>query len=263
MNNTYTFVFLLSTFVIITTVGNNKNGCCYGLNMPNNILSSSSSSLANATNILQQLLEQANKLQTSNGGSFGAFDFSNIGSGDTGSGGPMGNLGTNNTIINNPIGEFFRNFIMFFLNLFNMMIRMFSGGLMNTNRNVDNNVPLMAKWYSNLNGSDIDHVSDDDHHLKLLHVKAHGPNCACEQFSRANLPQFSSNEKDIKFKEEFENEIQQAKSKRSISKVADDSKNNLNNRLALSAEHVIDFLDAKMIQNLLNSFIRSQKDQKK
>lgn len=176
--------------------------------------------LSNATNILQQLLDQANNLESNGGGTGGGL----------GNLGGLGGTGGTNPVTSNPIVEFFRTFLMFFINMFNSLIRMFTGGLVNgvagPMKSADIDLKLKADQSEN-------EINDDD--LKTLHAKAHGPECACSQFNRVNFPQFAP-------KDEGEKKI----SKRSTDSV-------------VTADQVIEYFDSKTIQKLLDQFLRSDR----
>lgn len=78
-------------------------------------------------------------------------------------------------------------------------------------------------------------INDSD--LKELHAKAHGKNCMCNAFNRANLPGFAT-----KAGEE-QNELQ----KRSADASEDET---------VTADKIIDFFDARKVEQLLQQFSR-------
>lgn len=89
---------------------------------------------------------------------------------------------------------------------------------------------------SNLVRRDVPPVDDDD--LKALHAKAHGPSCLCSGFSRANIPGL-----DVKDVKEKPSKL----FKRSV------------NEPILTADQVVDFLDQRAVEKLLETFQRSEK----
>lgn len=84
-------------------------------------------------------------------------------------------------------------------------------------------------------------IKDSD--MKELHAKAHGPNCLCKAFNRANLPGLA------KKSGEEQNELE----KRSA---------DLGKDKTVTADKIIDFFDARKVEQLLQHFSRSEHTKK-
>lgn len=85
-------------------------------------------------------------------------------------------------------------------------------------------------------------INDSD--MKELHAKAHGPKCLCNAFNRENLPGVAT-----KTGEE-QNELQ----KRSANEGEDET---------VTADKIIDFFDARKVEQLLQQFSRSDSNKNK
>lgn len=166
--------------------------------------------LTNATNVLQELMNQANQMMQQS---------SQMG----GSGGSGNN--------SNPFFDFFRRIIMLMFDMVNNFIRLFSGGLLSLNNQLKPGNMLT-------NRVDVKDNEINDTDMKELHAKAHGPNCLCNAFSRANLPGLAKEKTS-----EEQNEL---------------LKRSANEDEEVTADKVIDFFDARKVEQLLQQFARSE-----
>lgn len=80
-------------------------------------------------------------------------------------------------------------------------------------------------------------ITDTD--MKELHAKAHGPNCLCNAFNRASLPGLSTGKASGE-----QSEL--------LKRSADESE-------TVTADKIVDFFDARKVEQLLQQFARSER----